>query len=118
VHRTTTALAAAALTSAALVAVVMPAPALAQLDPCQPPVGQQMADMRINGARGNYREAPTPANKVRLCQAYDWAVKVYTDAVGYCRRSACEEASFRDVCGRREERLVAVRAERRRECGR
>lgn len=106
----------AALAAALLFALA--APAAAQLDPCQPPAGQQMADMRINGARGNYREAPTPANKVRLCQAYDWAVKVYTDAVGYCRRSACEAASFREICGRREERLVVLRAERRRECGR
>ncbi len=85
---------------------------------CRPPMGQQMAELRVINASQTYREQPTPANKVRLCQALDWAVKVHADAVAYCGRSSCDEDQFREVCAKRGQKLGELRARRRADCGR
>jgi hypothetical protein len=98
-------------------------PALAQagnpLDPCAPPLGQQMTDMRANAALRNYRADPSPANKATVCRAIAWAVAEYRKSVTYCRprMAQCDE-NFRDICERRQERLTLWQSRSRAACGR
>jgi hypothetical protein len=88
------------------------------LDPCAPPMGQHMTDMRVSVARNNYRAQPTAANKAEICQAIAWAVRSYGDAVSLCapRVAQCNEA-YGNICARRQERLAHWRAEQSQECG-
>lgn len=89
------------------------------LDPCAPPMGQHMTDMRVSAARNNYRAQPTAANKTALCQAIAWAVREYGRAVDLCapRVPQCNDA-YGNICARRQERLAHWRGQQSEECGR
>jgi hypothetical protein len=85
---------------------------------CQPPIGQQLYEMRVNNAAASYRAEPTATNRAQLCTAYAAAVRVFRNAVDGCRRSSCEEEAFRDICARREQMLAEIAERQRRDCPR
>lgn len=72
---------------------------------CQPPVGQQMFEIKAMNLTRAYREAPTPANHRKACDASREVVKVYRNAVRACSMDDCSTPSYLEICEKKTQKL-------------